>query len=223
MISSPFRLFRQFPSLKISLFGKECSGTTEDCARELGFDRVSKVHQIHGNVIHTVRGKTLDYETKGDGMITDQKNHALSVRWADCQGFIVYAPKQNVLGGLHAGWRGMAEKAITALYTTMKQDFGIDPKETFVGITPSICVKCYRFENARNRLPVHLHQFINNDHLDLMGAADAELDALGVPQSQRERNPECTYCGEHYWSWRRDKKEDARNYLVAGIWQDRFA
>jgi len=53
--------------------------------------------------------------------------------------------------------------------------------------------------------------------VDLQAAADHELDSLGVPKNQRERHPACTRCGEGFWSWRRDKSENARNYLVAGL------
>ena len=62
-----------------------------------------------------------------------------------------------------------------------------------------------------------MHPFIDGNYVDLQAAADAELDELEVPGDQRERHPSCTKCGDGFWSWRRDKREDARNYLVAGM------
>jgi polyphenol oxidase len=210
-------LFSQFPELRIGIFGKSSHfSSDEECAQSLGFDHVAKLHQEHGSVTHIITEPT-DFETKGDGLITHTDNLALSIRWADCQGFVVYAPTQKVLGVLHAGWRGMAAHAITKLYEKLKKEFDVDPEETFVGITPSLCKRCAEFSDPLNELPPHLHPFIDGKNVDLQAAADHELCSLGVPNDHAERHPTCTRCGEGYWSWRRHKKEDARNYLVVGL------
>ncbi|HLD08013.1 MAG TPA: polyphenol oxidase family protein [Candidatus Peribacterales bacterium] len=212
--SIPFILFQQFPELRVGLFGKDSScSSDEECAAHLGFKKVSKLNQVHGNIIHVAEN------TKGipdgDGLITAQTGLALSVRWADCQAFAVYAPEKKVIGVLHAGWKGMAVKAITSLYESLDESFGVKPEETFVGIAPSLCKQCADFTDPFNELPEHLHPFIDGKNVDLQAAADHELDSLGVPQNQRERHPACTRCGEGFWSWRR--KENARNYLVVSL------
>jgi polyphenol oxidase len=217
-------LFRSFPELRIGIFGKDCAfSSDEECAQSLGFERLAKLHQVHGNITHVISQPT-GFEAKGDGLITSSPHLALSVRWADCQALVIYAPQKKVLGVLHAGWRGMAVKVITKFYETLYQSFGIQPEKTFIGISPSICRHCMEFIDAKAKLPKHLHPFVGNDHLDLPAAADSELASLGVPKDHIERHPACTRCGEAclpdrqgFWSWRRDKKEDARNYLIAGI------
>src|SRR3989338_9137639 len=210
-------IFKKFPELKVGIFGKP-SELKEDaaCVRELGFAEVATLNQIHGNTTHIVEGP-MDGSLEGDGLITKTPGLALSVRWADCQAFIVYTPRVKVIGVLHAGWRGMALKAITAHFQCLQANFGIEPSETYVGATPSLCLQCAEFSDPLKELPEHLHPFIHGRNVDLQTAADAELESLAVPSSQRERHPACTRCGEGFWSWRRDKVPDARNYLVAGL------
>lgn len=213
---NPFNLFRQFPELKVGLFVRKDRSSANECAALLGFDKVAALWQEHSTVIH-VTDKTLDDETKGDGIITITHNLALAIRFADCQAFVIYEPKKKVLGVLHAGWRGMAAKAITSIYDKLKEEFDVKPEETFIGAAPSLCKNCAEFSDPKNELPEHMHQFIDETNVDLQKAADSELISLGVPESQIERHPTCTRCEEGFWSWRRDKKEDARNYLVAGL------
>jgi len=223
-----FSLFQKFPELRVGVFGKS-SGCTSDqeCAEQLGFKNFALLNQVHGNVTHIIgrgdsRGACPEPSRRaptvlnGDGLITTTPHLALSIRFADCQAFAIYAPKKKVLGVLHAGWKGMAAGAITAHFEQLKVHFGIEPSETFVGAAPSLCKHCAEFSDPKKELPAHLHPFIEDRCIDLIAAAEAEFDALGIPKAQRERFPDCTKCGEGFWSYRRDKKE-ARNYLVAGI------
>ena len=211
-----FRIFDQFPELRVGIFGKDSLCTSdEECAAQLGFKKVSKLNQVHGNIIHIT--EKINGIPDGDGLITAQTGVALSVRWADCQAFAIYAPKQKVIGALHAGWKGMAAHAITKMYEALDAEFNVKPEETFIGMAPSLCKACADFSDPLHELPPHLHPFIDGKNVDLQAAADHELDSLGVPKNQRERHPACTRCGEGFWSWRRDKSENARNYLVAGI------
>lgn len=218
-MSSPrhtFILFSQFQELKIGIFGKDSGCTSdEECASKLGFEQCSKLCQVHGDVMYIA--EEIDGIPEGDGLITKKRDHAISVRWADCQSFVIYAPQKKVLAVLHAGWRGMAAKAITTLYNRLKESFDIDPNMTYVGITPSLCKQCAEFSDPIKELPKHLHPFVEEKCVDLQAAADHELASLGVPKDHIERHPTCTRCGEGFWSWRRDKNENARNYLVVGL------
>src|SRR3989344_3718262 len=108
-----FPLFKKFPELHVGIFGKALEKKSDaGCAKVLGFSQVACLKQVHGNTTHIVEGP-IDGSLEGDGLITKTPDLALSVRWADCQAFVVYAPSVKVIGVLHVGWRGMALKAIT--------------------------------------------------------------------------------------------------------------
>ena len=203
-------------AVRRDIFGKNsrCS-SDEECARQLGFDRVAYLNQVHGKAIHVV-SRPMHGTLDGDGLITATPGLALSVRWADCQAFAISAPKKNVIGLLHAGWRGMAAQAITAFYERLRREFGISPEETSVYAAPSLCLRCAEFTDPKRELPEHLHPFMHGRNVDLQAAAEAEFDALGIPKGNRERHPACTRCGKGFWSYRKGEKTE-RNFLVAGI------
>ncbi|MDO8752394.1 MAG: polyphenol oxidase family protein, partial [Anaerolineales bacterium] len=146
-----FKIFERFPELHVGIFGKlDACGSNEECAARLGFKKISKLNQVHGNIIHIAE------ETKGipdgDGLISAKAGLALSVRWADCQAFAIYAPKQKVIGALHAGWKGMAVNAITKMYEALDASFGVKPEETFVSMAPSLCKQCSDFTDPLHEL-----------------------------------------------------------------------
>ena len=211
-----FQIFNQFPEVKIQIFNKEenCN-SDEEAAHRLGFESIAKLEQIHGNVVHTVH-KQPDTILKGDSLITNTRDVALAIRFADCQAFAIYAPKKHVVGLIHAGWRGMAAKAITSFFEELKRRFEISSEETFVGGAPSICSKCATFSNPEKELPHHMHEFIDGSEVDLISASQKELHAVGVPKDHIEILPGCTKCGDGYFS-ARGCDIDKRNYLVAGI------
>lgn len=228
-----FTIFKQFPNLKIGIFDKTDGCTSDaECGGILGFDDTVKLNQVHGNFIHVI-DEVPDPSTResparsagqrGDGIITNTPNLAISVRWADCQGFIIYAPKKKVLGALHAGWRGLACNAITAFYEKLKEEFSINPEDTYVGISPSLCKKCAVYDDALNIFPPHMHPFIDGNLIDLMACADSELASLNLPKDHIERHPDFTCCMQSkYWTNRGGDREavqagTGRNYLVVGI------
>src|SRR3989344_4408321 len=161
-----FSIFQEFPELRVGIFGKDSLCTSdEECAAQLGFKKVSKLNQVHGNIIHIT--EKINGIPDGDGLITAQTVVALSVRWADCQAFAIYAPKQKVIGALHAGWKGMAAHAITKMYEALDAEFNVKPEETFIGMAPSLCKACADFSDPLHELPPHLHPFIDGKNVDI--------------------------------------------------------
>lgn len=143
-----------------------------------------------------------------DGIVTDRPGLALSTRSADCQSFIVFAPERSVLGVLHVGWRGLIAGAIPAFYAVLKREWNIDPRQTFVGIGPSLCPACAGFSDPVRELPNIPAAFVQGKNVDLRGAADAQLLALGLPRDHLERSLDCTCCHpEKYWTYRGGDRE----------------
>lgn len=144
-----------------------------------------------------------------DGSATDRSNLWLSIRAADCQQFIVYAPTHRVIGVIHAGWKGLKAGVIPSFFTMLKNEWGISPSQTLVGIGPSLCLKCAEFTDPKTELAGLDPKFFDSRHADLQSIADSQLEAMGVPRSQRERHPDCTKCNqETYWSYRGDDKQN---------------
>lgn len=233
MIRSPFAVFAPFADRFEVIEWTKNDPQPHDARSVLGVKREADAEQTHGIQTAIVREATR--RTAGaDGLLTDQTGLALSVRFADCQSFIVYAPEAHVVGVLHAGWRGLAlhrseatgagliAGAIPEFFATLKKEWDISPQETWVAAGPSLCQRCAAFSDPKHELPAIPPQYIDRKCADLRGAADAQLFALGLPRDHLERSPDCTCCHpETYWTYRGGDREAVqrgeRNLLACAL------
>ncbi|MDO8468950.1 MAG: polyphenol oxidase family protein [Candidatus Peribacter sp.] len=207
MIRSPFSLFGPFSDrIAVVQWAKEDVRPHDVCGA-LGVSEEAFAEQVHGAKTSIVRD-AIRYAPGADGLLTDRTGLSLSVRFADCQSFVVFAPSRNVIGVLHAGWRGLASGAIPEFFATLKREWNIAPKDTWVAAGPSLCQQCAGFSDPAHELPSIPSKFINGKQVDLRGAADAQLFALGLPPDHLERSPDCTCCDSgKYWTYRGGDRE----------------
>ncbi len=225
MIHSPFALFRPFQKqFSVAIFSKS-DDIRDDAtaAKALTATQAAGLWQMHGNRTVIVRGASNRTE-QADGMITDTPGLALCTRWADCQNFVIYEPKRNVCGVLHAGWRGLIAGAIPEFFRVLKKEFLIEPSETFVGAGPSLCQKCADFTDPAHELPSIPKNFVDGRCVDLRGAAETQLFELGVRQDHFERHPDCPRCSPGtWWSYRggdREAVKKGHTNMLGGLLTD---
>jgi copper oxidase (laccase) domain-containing protein len=167
--------------------------------------------QVHGNRTVIVRAPSNRTE-EADGMITDVPGLALNLRVADCQSFVIFSPKKNVLGLLHVGWRGLISGAIPEFFAVLTNNVDMSPADVFIGAGPSLCQKCADFTDPIKELPGIPERFISGKHADLQAAATEEFLSLGVRPEHFERHPDCTRCHpEKYWTYRGGDREAVKN------------
>lgn len=213
-LSNPFRLFQDFPGLDVAMIRKEhMVDSDEATARVLGVEKVAAVEQTHGNGVVVVRDAT-SRDPQADGLITNTVGLTLTVRWGDCQNFVVYAPEHRVAGLLHAGWRGLVSGIIPRFYHVLEQEWGIAAAETYVGAGPSLCLRCSDFTDPAKELPAEWAPFFRDRNVDLQGIATAQFAELGVLPEHFEQHPDCTRCRpDLYWTWRGGHKEEMNRKL----------
>lgn len=215
MIDHPFALLAPHrEKIDVRLFTREDDLSNDASVEEaLGTKRFVTLDQVHGN--RTIIIDHPSYRTEqADAAATDAKDLTLVMRVADCQGFVVYAPTHNVIGIIHAGWKGVVAEVIPEFFRTIKERWGIHPSDTIVCAGPSLCIDCAEFSDPNTELPNVDPRFFHGRCADLRAAADAQLDAAGVPASHIERSPDCVKCmHEKYWSYRsKDEKAFVKNY-----------
>jgi YfiH family protein len=223
MEHAPFPLFAQFPELTVHILRKE-DAVSDDAssAAALGAtDSFASVAQTHGNRTVVVRAPGSKQEP-ADGLVTDTTGLTISVRWGDCQNFVVYAPRQRVVGVLHAGWRGLANGAIPEFFRVLEAEWGIAAADTYVGAGPSLCMRCADFTDPAAELPADWAAFTEGRHVNLRKAADAQLLRAGVRSDRIARHADCTRClPDRYWTWRGGHKDEmkagSRNVLAVRI------
>ncbi|MBZ0305673.1 MAG: peptidoglycan editing factor PgeF [Anaerolineae bacterium] len=102
--------------------------------------RICTVWQVHSadTVIAYEPAPNRKWLDRADGLVTDQKDTPLAMRFADCVPILYYDPVNAVVGMAHAGWRGTISGAQVSVVNTMQDAFGCRPSNIQVGIGPSI-------------------------------------------------------------------------------------
>lgn len=64
------------------------------------------MHQTHSNRVKIINEKNYKKKINADAMVTKMKSTALGVVTADCVPIILYDTRNEVIGCIHAGWKG---------------------------------------------------------------------------------------------------------------------
>lgn len=220
MITHPFELFRPYADrFDVRFLTKEDTlRTDEDLAEAIGSSRIASLRQTHGGRSILAR-EAMNRAEHADATATDEKGLWLSIRAADCQQLVVYAPDAYVCAVIHAGWKGLKAGIIPSLFALLKDEWGIRPADTLVGIGPSLCADCAEFTDPAAELAEFDPRFFHGRNADLQGIADWQLETLGIPLERRERHPGCTRCeADVFWTYRggdREKVQSGHTNVIA--------
>ena len=69
-------------------------------------DKLILMHQTHSNKVVEIKKNNYKKKIFADAMITKMKGFALGVVTADCVPIILYDTKNEIIGCIHAGWKG---------------------------------------------------------------------------------------------------------------------
>ena len=64
------------------------------------------MHQTHSSKVTEIKKNNLRKKIRADAMITKMKGIALGVVTADCVPIILYDSRNEIIGCIHAGWKG---------------------------------------------------------------------------------------------------------------------
>lgn len=110
--------------------------------RALGVDgtRAVTVWMVHGVDVAVAEHPPTEQHwlAKADGIITNQPNLPLVMRYADCVPILYYDPVQRAIGMAHAGWRGTVNGIASATVTAMQHAYGSRSQDILTLIGPSI-------------------------------------------------------------------------------------
>ncbi len=210
-----FPLLQDQP-IDVRFFGK---GESADVLGE----NIVSLNQVHGNNVVIVQSPSWR-EKEADAALTDQLDLTLTIRIADCQAFVVYAPHQHVIGVIHAGWKGLVNGVIPAALNKMKDEWNVDLSTVLVGSGPSLCMECAEFTDPTNELPGIDPLFFIDRHVALVSIAVKQMTQCGVIPEHIEHSKGCTKCNpDTYWTYRggdRDAvKKGSTNILTCRLKQ----
>ncbi len=222
-----FSFFEKYPQVLIALSSKQdgsmklTGNTPQDKAarqnqkqffKKIGITSSSVVRTqlTHGNGIGIVESKEYKPFKNTDGLTTSQKHLFLTITVADCLPIFLYDFHKNVIGIVHAGWKGLNKEIIKNAISVFKNSFNSNPQQICAGIGPGIGTCHFEVQkDVKNQFIPHKAAIDVRDNkyfVDLKKIAQLQLAQEGVLLSNIEVNPLCTFCEKHhYFSYRRDK------------------
>lgn len=181
---------------------------------KLGTGRILSPNQTHSDNVEFVDERN-EYPNT-DGLILQNTNDAVYLRFADCTPLIFYDTVQKIAAVSHAGWRGTAQKIGVKTIEKMQSY----PKDIIALIGPAISMCCYEVsEEVRDTLLATVKDteglFINRN-VDLKRINAQQLKEIGVQQI--DICPYCTSCdNDLFYSYRKENGTDKRHIAVAKL------
>ncbi|MGN9121486.1 peptidoglycan editing factor PgeF [Turicibacter bilis] len=125
-------------------------------AIEMPLEKWVFAEQMHTTAVHKVTSADLgagvhSFESgikATDGLYTTEKDVVLATFYADCTPLYFYAPKHELIGVAHAGWRGTVDGMMHEMLRTLKEVEQIDPTDIYVAIGPCIGRDAYRVDDT---------------------------------------------------------------------------
>ena len=107
--------------------------------------RAATTWLVHGVRTIVVEGpaKGRGWLAKADGMVTNQPDTPLVMRFADCVPLLLYDPTKRAIGLGHAGWRGTVQGMAASLVQKMRSAYGSRPEDIEAVIGPAISRRNY--------------------------------------------------------------------------------
>lgn len=162
------------------------------------------------------------FQYEGDAIITQEKNIAIGVVTADCLPLALHDTAHNAIGIIHAGWRGLSKKIITATIDAMRENYQTDPAMLQVYLGPSAGVCCYEvqpdflphFPNTafENNIIEKRDEklFFNTGHAGLLELLDNHV----IRHHIHTQYNQCTICTPGFCSVRKQKIDAGRQPSV---------
>ena len=173
--------------------------------------------QVHEDTIRYVTEPGTCLQT--DAQFTDQPGIYLLVTVADCVPILFHWPRKNVVGVIHAGWKGTAKNITRQTMEKMEAQFGGDLGDVVAVLGPSIGPDHYEVSEEvagqfdervliRGRGP--------RPYLDLWKANGLQLEAAGV--GNIEYSNLCTFArSDLFFSHRKSGGKTGRMLGVIGL------
>ena len=178
------------------------------------------LNQIHSNKVVSFNNQNeVKNKIIGDAIITKLKNIGIGILTADCVPILFYDPKKEIIGCVHAGWKG----ALSGIVENTMEKFlekKSSARDLVVAIGP--CINHHYYEVGYDLYKKFLDQSKNNGQFFIMlndkkylfnirSYINSKLIGLGIKNIDNIKMD--TFLDkENFFSYRRSKKDNDRDY-----------
>ncbi len=176
-------------------------------------DSVVVSQQVHKSSVTFVHGTSISPIQGSDGLVTADHGKTLGVFSADCVPILAVDPKAQIIGAVHAGWRGTLLGIARMLISTM-EEHGASSDRILVSMGPHIGVCCYTVSKPRANLFIKRWSDagvamsdgngwkLNLARSNMLALLDAQVKVEHI-----DTQTPCTSCMNHeFFSYRKDTK-----------------
>lgn len=161
-----------------------------------------------------------------DALVTNSKNKALTLCFADCTPLLFYDPVKNVIANTHSGWKGTYQEIASKTVKKLIEEYDCKPEELICCIGPHIR-KCH-FEVDQDVRDMFYNKFKNLDgidkyiskkdtkyYIDTLGINTENLIKLGLKNENIIDSKICTVCESNIChSFRAEKENSGRSIAL---------
>ena len=174
-----------------------------------GFN-IKFINQMHGaNLIRLPQSSnSKTFWGEADAAYTTDMNVPVLIRTADCIPILFWHEEETICGGIHAGWRGLQKKILSATIHALSHknsEHFSNKMRYWVG--PFIARESYETGyDTYSKFAENFSYEINNSDkrlLDLQKILKTEFKELGIPEQNISWPHEDTFCSSRFFSHRK--------------------
>ena len=120
----------------------------ESLIQSLGFDKPSTAEQVHGNAVAVVNAASPYPAVGADALATATPGLALGIYVADCAAIYFVDTRRRAIALAHSGRKGTESNILGATISTMRDNFGTEPADLVVAVSPCIRPPHYEIDFA---------------------------------------------------------------------------
>lgn len=216
-------------NFRVSTAGEKVAADTERVLNQMQISpqEIYSGTQVHGVNIAYCDGKNGEDYLIGrnfpdtDGLITDQPNIALLIKYADCSPIILFDPVKGVHAALHSGWRGTVQRISEHAIAMMESRFYSKREDILAYVGPSIDAYNYQvgdevydaFKDFEDR-DRFFSRIANRWHLSMSEANLESLLLSGLQKNNIEVSRESTFTSPALHSARQEGPDYQLNGLI---------
>lgn len=208
----------EFESLNLGVYTNDSKENVSEnfkriCSSTKMHTNIAYLNQEHGKKVFIVNKDNISEVTgsKGDAIVTNEKNLPIGVFTADCVPILLYDKNNKVVAAIHAGWRGVEAKILSETFNVMKDNFASSSKDIICAIGPAIGPCCFEVSRDVADKFTFLKEKENSIFVDLFKEVYSEAKSLGFLEENIDISEKCTVCeNELFHSYRREKGKTGR-------------
>lgn len=120
----------------------------ESLIQSLGFSAPATAEQVHGNAVAVVNSAWPEPAAGADALATATPGLTLGIYVADCAAIYLVDMRRRAIALAHSGRKGTESNILGATISTMRENFGTEPADLVVVVSPCIRPPHYEIDFA---------------------------------------------------------------------------